>query len=402
MIRRLIDVAKVSRRGYCVAFSHNDPQRFIVGMTNGFVSVCDGTTGDTVVYTLTDHSLDVISVAFSPDDSQIVSGSNDGTVRVWKTKVSGGAARDDVHDNSSITSIGFSHNGGIVAFLRSNGSCVVLNMAKGKKDPPRYSMPHGVTFFAYSHKDTSIVCGHGDGTIVIWDVSHGCGRRRGSFHGFPYPKEAIASVAFSYGDHLVLGSCDTIVYIWDSNGSPLRSYQHSARVTSVAFSWDDRRVVFGSNDHTVCIWKLETDQIECKLKGHSDEVTSVAFSQDDSHVVSGSSDGMVLIWNLTTNESTLLSERIPLSDGTRVHSLSNGQFHIYDPVDKMATNNIPPYLLSISPNRDWIVGDQTIPDCWIPRQYRDFTVASVFGSAVCLGYSTDRFVVLDLKFSGEG
>ena len=54
----------------------------------------------------------------------------------------------------------------------------------------------------------------------------------------------------------------------------------------------------------------------------------------------------------------LMSERIRLPDGTRVHSLSKGAFHIYDLVDQEMTDGIPPYILSISPDRDWITGKQ--------------------------------------------
>ena len=70
--------------------------------------------------------------------------------------------------------------------------------------------------------------------------------------------------------------------------------------------------------------------------------------------------------------STRLSEQIQLPDGTRVHSLHNGHFHIYDPDDQETTNDIPPYLLSISGDRDWIIGVQAEHNCWISPQYRNF------------------------------
>ena len=93
-----------------------------------------------------------------------------------------------------------------------------------------------------------------------------------------------------------------------------------------------------------------------------DCVTSLAFSPDDSHVISGLL-GKVQIWNLMTNESTGLSERIQLPDGNRVHPSGNRDFHIYDPVDQETTNDITPYLLSISNDRGWIIGEQAERDC---------------------------------------
>ena len=87
----------------------------------------------------------------------------------------------------------------------------------------------------------------------------------------------------------------------------------------------------------------------------------------------------------------LMSERIRLPDGTRVHPLSKDAFHIYDPVDQEITDGIPPYILSISPDRDWITGEQGEHTCWIPPQYGPFTQ-----SIVCLQSIYDM-IVLDLK-----
>ena len=383
-------------REYPVAFSHNDPLQLIVGMEDGVVSVWDRTHHYSPAYNLTDHSLRVASVAFSPDDSRIVSGSNDRTVRIWNTELSGEAARKDTHHDGGITSITFSHDGGLVAFVWRSGSVRIWNMTKGEEDPPHHYTTD-VASISFSRDGNSIVLVLHNGSIYI------CGpripRRRKIKERSSSPVTIV--VAFSHRNCIVSGSSDKTVSFWDPYGKEIKRYQHSAGVTSVAFSWDDSQVVFALDDYSVHIWNLETDQIELTPKGHSDKVTSVAFSHDGSHVVSGSSDGTVLIWNMMTNQSTLLSQRVQLPDGTRVHSLSNGQFHIHDPVDQESTDNIPPYFLSITPNRDWIVGDKTIRDCWIPRQYRDFSVASVFGSTVCLGYLSGRFVILDLKILQE-
>ena len=122
----------------------------------------------------------------------------------------------------------------------------------------------------------------------------------------------------------------------------------------------------------------------------------LAFSHDDSHVISGSKNG-VWILNLTNNESIRLSGRIQLPDGTQVHSLGIGHFHIYDPVDQETINGIPSYLLSVSKGCNWIIGEQGVHYCWIPPQYRNFDWAYVAKSLICLGYWSERMIVLDLK-----
>ena len=85
-----------------------------------------------------------------------------------------------------------------------------------------------------------------------------------------------------------------------------------------------------------------------------------------------------------------------MPDGTRVHPLGKGDFHIYDPVDKETTNDISSYLLSISPDHDWITGEQGEHICWISPQYRAFSKVHIAKSIVCL-HSESCMVVLDLK-----
>jgi WD40 repeat protein len=64
-------------------------------------------------------------------------------------------------------------------------------------------------------------------------------------------------VAFSsVGKHVVSGSHDRTVRIWDAvTGMELHTFHgHSYMVHSVAFSLDDACVLSGSHDNTVCIW----------------------------------------------------------------------------------------------------------------------------------------------------
>ena len=123
---------------------------------------------------------------------------------------------------------------------------------------------------------------------------------------------------------------------------------------------------------------------------------AIASSHDNSHVISGFS-GVVWIWNLITDKSTQLSEQIQLPDGTQVHSLGISCFHIYDLVDQEMTNDIPPYLLSISQDHNWMIGEQAEHNCWIPPQYWNVNKAYVAKSIEWLGYDSERMIVLDLK-----
>jgi len=70
-----------------VAFSP-DGSRIVSGSEDNTIRLWDAETGDPIGNPLEGHSDYVTSVAFSPDGSRIVSGSDDNTIRLWDAEVS--------------------------------------------------------------------------------------------------------------------------------------------------------------------------------------------------------------------------------------------------------------------------------------------------------------------------
>ncbi|KAF5334716.1 hypothetical protein D9758_017351 [Tetrapyrgos nigripes] len=192
-----------------------------------------------------DTGSEVKGISVSPDGTRIVSGSEDGTVRIW--------------DAQTGTAIG--------------------EPLRGHQD--------WVQSVAFSPDGARIVSGSDDRTVRIWDA------QTGTAIGEPLQghEHSVQSVAFSPdGARIVSGSGDFTVRIWDAQtgtaiGEPLQGYEYW--VQSVAFSPDGARTVSGSDDRT-----------GEPLQGHQNFVQSVAFSSSGAQILSGSSDRAV------TNPST--------------------------------------------------------------------------------------------------
>jgi hypothetical protein len=111
----------------------------------------------------------------------------------------------------------------------------------------------------------------------------------------------VASLAEKAEQHLSERARPCLLLRWRTlNESPalvrlLTGHQRGVR--SVAVSPDGRRIVSGSDDHTVAVWDLEGGTLIYRLTGHEAAVRSVAVGPDNRHIVSGSEDHTVAVWD---------------------------------------------------------------------------------------------------------
>ena len=142
----------------------------------------------------------------------------------------------------------------------------------------------------------------------------------------------IYSASFSpHGRHLVSGSADRTVCLWDTPYDSMPEVQDS-RLRALACSPDGTVVVAGSQDHTLRMWDSASgEEIRGPLRGHTSAISSVSFSPDGSRFASGALDMTVCVWDAITGTKTLGPLKGPLArnlfvafsaDGTKVTACS--------------------------------------------------------------------------------
>ena len=245
----------------------------------------------------------VTCIAISPNGKLIVSGSQDGTLRLWEATTGQSVGKPLKGHESDITSVAFSPNGKLIVSGSEDRTLRLWDATGQPIGKPLEGHEESVSSVAFSSDSKRIVSGSRDKTVRLWDAT------TGQPIGKPLEghEESVSSVAFSSDSkRIVSGSRDKTVRLWDATtgqpiGKPLEGHQRA--VLSVAFSRDSKQIASGSDDNTVHLWNASTGQpIGQPLKGHEETVLSVAFSRDGKQIVSGSLDKTVRLWDVTTGQ----------------------------------------------------------------------------------------------------
>ena len=133
------------------------------------------------------HTLGVESVAFSPDGHTVVSGSSDGTVRLWDLQGNPISKPFQGHTNS-VTSVAFSPDGQTVVSGGNDNTVRLWDLQGNAIGAPFQGHTDTVFSVAFSPDGQTVVSGSNDNTVRLWPVGEvngwlpiTCNRLRGYF-----------------------------------------------------------------------------------------------------------------------------------------------------------------------------------------------------------------------------
>lgn len=204
-----------------------------------------------------DHKDHVYTLAFSPDGKALVSGSRDGTARIWNV-ATGAQITPPLKHGAEICTVRFSPNGDAILTGSHDGTARVWNAATGAPITPPLNVGAKVRAAVFSPDGHTVATSAENGAVQLWDA------RTGQAMGQPFKHSgSVWTVAFSPdGNTLASGSLDWTARLWDvAKGTPIGApLKHNREVWCVAFSPNGKILASGSGDASVRFWNAHTGQ----------------------------------------------------------------------------------------------------------------------------------------------
>jgi WD40 repeat protein/tetratricopeptide (TPR) repeat protein len=306
-----------------------DGTRIVAGSEDKIARVWDAETGNQLA-TLS-HTDPVSAVAITADGSKILTGSST-TLKMWdaRTFVQSTSFANDYKGKpefhrGSITSIAASRDGARVVTGSEDGTARVWSARSGAQMAvlgPREGWVVGV---AITPDGNHVVTGSGnrsksggrsittspqDNRLRIWDIS-----TEVEIAVFkPHENNLMGISLASERARVITAAEDHTLRVWElqatspkivGNKDIIQSNMEIITQDSAAVTTDGMWIATTSVDNTTKLWHTRTGTQVIQLKGHEKAVTSLAVTPDGKRLVTGSEDGTARIWDAKTGAELL-------------------------------------------------------------------------------------------------
>ncbi|KAI8891756.1 WD40-repeat-containing domain protein [Globomyces pollinis-pini] len=276
----VIDLISHDEAIYCVQF---DDSKIISGSRDNTIKYWDLETGK-CQRTFQGHLGSVLCLQY--DSSVLVTGSSDSTIIVWDL-FTGTLNRKLIGHTDSVLQLQFDKD--ILVSCSRDKTVKIWSISTGNL--LKTLRGHQAAVNAVRFANGMIVSGSGDRTLKVWNFKTGDLIRNIEGHS-----RGIVCLAFD-GTTVYSGSSDTTIKVWNVfSGTLIHTLTaHTELIRTIQFN--SRYIISGSYDNSIIIWDIDTGEVLHKLTRHESRVLNLQFN--DTKIVSCSQDHHLLIWDFT-------------------------------------------------------------------------------------------------------
>jgi len=195
---------------------------------------------------------------------------------------------------SSVRNVDFSHDSSQLLTCSDDKTIKLFTVQNRKFIRSFHGHANWVRTAVFSPDSTAIASGSDDKTIRIWDTATGICTTVLYDH-----TEPITAIRWSPdGRTLAAAAADGNIKLWDTKSWKLLQHYaaHTSATCSLSFHPSNNYLISGSLDNTIKIWDLREGHLVYTLHGHTSGVKALTFSTDGAHFATGGGDDVVMLW----------------------------------------------------------------------------------------------------------
>lgn len=234
--------------------------------------------------------------SFSGDARFLVSASNDLTL--WD--VSSGQILTKITHDSWVDAMALHPDAMFLVTGHDDGVVRLWDLSAQQR---QYTLRHHqkpISAAAFNSDGSKLAIASEDKTITLWDTK--TGKLLGQLQGHT---DRIPALAWHpSGQWLVSVGWDTTARVWDTAAlqPAILLNTHGGQVTALAFSADGKLLACADSNLAVHVWDFDTKKTLHVLKGPQSDIRTLAFSKDYS-LLACNGDRLIHLWEPRTGQS---------------------------------------------------------------------------------------------------
>jgi Prp8 binding protein len=250
------------------------------------------------------HKNAVVELHWTSDGERVVTASPDKSVRAWDVASGQQVKKMAEHDSFVNSCCPLRRGPPLLVSGSDDGTAKVWDM-RVKRSVQTLPEKYQVCAVAFADAGDQVYTGGIDNTIKVWDLR----KEEVSFtlegHG-----DTITGMRVSPdGNHLLTNSMDNTLRVWDVRPyatanrctKVFTGHQHTFEKNLLKCDWsaDGKKVTAGSGDKMVYVWDVASRHLLYKLPGHTGSVNETAFHPNEPIIGSAASDKNIYLGELT-------------------------------------------------------------------------------------------------------
>ncbi|XP_012665984.2 WD repeat-containing protein 88 [Otolemur garnettii] len=331
----------VSSCHFCV-----DDTKLLSGSHDYTVKLWDAADGSLIRDFEPQPQAPILECSLTADSRRIIASSYDKVVQTWDLET--GKQLWKMECDSFIVASKFSPDGKYVVLGFDLDHGISIKDAENTTTIALIKDHHSksVTACCFDPDSQKVASVSLDRCIKIWDMT-----AQATLLSIPKAhSNAISNCCFTFSGHfLCTCSWDKSLKIWNIHTGEFRNrgacvtlmQGHEGSISSCYFARDNSFLISGGLDRTVAIWDVGEGYRKLSLKGHNDWVMDVAISNNKKWVLSASKDRTLRLWDIENIDQVPLAIKNRKARGLNVKQCKGcgRPFSIFDSDNSFETFN---------------------------------------------------------------